>query len=65
MKYLLLVHADEAGLRALSKADAERGLAAYAAYTEALRKAGVFVASERLQPTSATATVDMSRRRRR
>lgn len=57
MQYLLLIHADEAGFAALPKDRVEQALGAYTAYTEALRKAGVLVDSNRLQPTAAATTV--------
>lgn len=57
MKYLLLLHSDESGFAALSDAQRHEGVAAYAAYTEALRKAGVLVGSDRLQPVSTATTV--------
>lgn len=57
MEYMLLIHADEAGWPKLSKTEQEQGMAAYMAYTEALKKAGVYKASGRLQPTSSATTV--------
>jgi len=48
MKYMLLLYANESAFQALPKAEAERGVAAYRAYTEALTQAGVRVASDRL-----------------
>ena len=56
MQYLLMIHGAEDLFAKMSKADAEKGMAAYGAYTEALKKAGVMRGGERLQPTS-TATV--------
>ena len=41
----------------MTKADQDKGLAAYMAYTEALKKAGAYVGSHRLQPTSTATTV--------
>jgi len=41
----------------LPKAEVERGMAAYHAYTEALTQAGVRVASNRLQPIASATTV--------
>jgi hypothetical protein len=55
MQYLLMLYADESGWGRMSKAEQERGVAAYAAYTEALKTAGALVGSNRLAP-SATAT---------
>jgi hypothetical protein len=57
MEYLLMLYLDEAGWPKLSKAEQEQGVAAYAAYTEALRKAGVLKGLNRLQPTSSATTV--------
>lgn len=57
MKYLLLIYGDEAGAEAASKAETEQMHAAYMAYSEALRKAGVVVGGERLQPTSSATSV--------
>ena len=57
MQYLLLLYANENGWNTLSKADKEQGMAAYAAYTEALKKANVLAGSNRLQPISAATTV--------
>ena len=56
MQYMLLIHVNEAGWPTMSKVEQEQGMAAYAAYTEALKKAGVLVNSNRLHP-SATATI--------
>jgi hypothetical protein len=57
MQYVLLIHASEAGFAALSKDQVEQALGAYTAYTEALRKAGVLVGSNRLRPTATATTV--------
>jgi hypothetical protein len=57
MKYMLLIYADEHAWEALPKAEVERGMAAYHAYTEALTQAGVRVASNRLQPIASATTV--------
>jgi hypothetical protein len=57
MQYLLMLYAEEAGWSKLTKAQQEQGVAAYAAYTEALKKAGVWKGSNRLQPISAATTV--------
>ena len=56
MQYLLMIHSDENGFAKLPPAEAEKGLAAYNAYTQALKDAGVYRGGERLRPTS-TATV--------
>ena len=57
MQYLLLIYGNEAGMQAASKADIEKMVAAYGAYTEALKKAGVMVGANRLQPTPSASTV--------
>ncbi len=57
MQYILLLHVDESGWTRLTKAQQEQGIAAYMAYSEALTKAGVLLGTNRLQPSSAAATV--------
>ena len=56
MQYLLLIYGNEAGMLSASKETVNQMMAAYTAYTEAMKKAGVYVGGERLQPSS-TATV--------
>jgi hypothetical protein len=55
MQYLLTLYADESGWGQMTPEQQQQGVAAYAAYTEALRSAGVLVNSNRLRP-STTAT---------
>jgi hypothetical protein len=57
MKYMLLIHAPEAFYKSASKAEAEQVMAAYGAYTEAMKKAGVMVTADRLQPVATATTV--------
>jgi hypothetical protein len=57
MKYLLLIYANEAAMLSASKEASAQTLAAYGAYTEAIKKAGVLVGSNRLRPTSSATTV--------
>jgi len=57
MQYMLMVYANEGGFATLNKEQAEQALGAYSAYSEALKKSGAMVASDRLQPTSAATTV--------
>ena len=57
MKYMFLIHSSEAAFKTASKADLEQTLAAYGAYTEAMKKAGVMVAGDRLQPVATATTV--------
>lgn len=55
MHYILMLYSEESGWEALSPAQQEEAMAAYAAYTEALSKAEVLRGVGRLQPAS-TAT---------
>ena len=57
MQYLLMAYVDEAGWPKLSKSEQEQGIAAYAAYGEALKTSGVMKGSNRLQPSSVATTV--------
>jgi hypothetical protein len=61
MKYMLLIYVDEAAYQAatrgLSKEKIGQMSAPYAAYTEAMSKAGVLVGGDRLQPTSSATIV--------
>jgi hypothetical protein len=57
MQYMLMLYANEAGWTSLTKTEQEQGVAAYAAYTEALKKAGALVGGGRLQPTTVATTV--------
>jgi len=56
MQYLLMIHGEEGRFANMAKADAEKMMGAYGAYTQALKDAGVLRGGERLQPSS-TATV--------
>jgi len=57
MQYMLMIFVNEARYPKLTPAEREQGTAAYSAYTEALKKAGVLNGGSRLQPTSAATTV--------
>jgi hypothetical protein len=57
MQYLLMLYVNEGGWPQLSKEEQEQGLAAYMAYSEALKEAGVFKGTNRLQPSSAATTI--------
>ena len=52
-----MIYGNEAAAQSASKADNERMHAAYGAYTEALKKAGVMVGGDRLHPSGSAATV--------
>jgi len=57
MQYLLSIYTDEAGWAKLPPEQQKQGVAAYVAYTEALKSAGVWVNSNRLRPSSTATTV--------
>jgi len=57
MQYMLMLYVRESGWAAMTKAEQERGVAAYMAYTEALNKASVLKGHGRLQPSSTATTV--------
>ena len=56
-KYLLLNYMNETAMMNLPREEAGRMHAAYLAYTEAMKKAGVLVANHGLQPNSQATTV--------
>ncbi len=60
MQYILLIQASEAGFSNQSKDEMNRSMAAYSAYTDAIEKSGVLLASERLQPSAATTVVKLA-----
>jgi hypothetical protein len=57
MKYLLLIHQNEAAQASAGKEATARRMSAYAAYTEAMIKAGAYVGGQRLRPSTAASTV--------
>jgi hypothetical protein len=57
MHYLLLLHVNKGGWSKLSHSEQEKGVAAYRAYTEALKEAGALLGANRLQPSTAATTV--------
>ena len=57
MQYLLMLYSDPAGFAQMSPAEQQQAMGAYTAYTEALKNAGAYVGSNRLQPVSAATTV--------
>ena len=57
MQYLLMIYTDMATFQTFTPKQQEEGLAAYMAYSEALRKADVLRSANRLRPTSAATTV--------
>lgn len=57
MKFMLLIHGDEQAMMANTKVDSTGMSPEYAAYNEALDKAGARLGGERLQPTTTAASV--------
>ena len=57
MQYLLLLYSEESGWSRMTPAAQEQAVAAYGAYGEALKKAGVYLGSNRLQSVSTATTV--------
>jgi hypothetical protein len=57
MQYLLMIYSNEAGWAELSEAQREEGVAAYTAFTQALRHNSALLASNRLQPIRTATTV--------
>jgi len=57
MQYLLLIYGNENAMLNAPKDASSQMLGAYMAYTEALKKSGVWVGSNRLRPTSEATTV--------
>jgi hypothetical protein len=57
MKYMLLIYGNEAGMLNADKKQVDQMMAAYGAYTEAMKKAGVMAGAERLRPTGDATTV--------
>lgn len=60
MQYMLLIYTNEKGWTQLTQEQMQQGMAAYTAYTEALRKAGALVSSNRLRNTDAATTVKVT-----
>ena len=60
MQYMLMLYIDETVFPTLSPEEQQRGLEAYAAYTEALTRAGIVVGWNRLQGRTTAATVRLA-----
>jgi hypothetical protein len=60
MQYLFLLYANEGGWDQMTEAQKQQGMAAYTAYTQALKKEGVWVGSNRLQPIATATTVHVA-----
>ena len=57
MQYIMLIHVNEAEMAAARAADAQAVMAAYGAYTEAMRQADVWRAGARLHPAASGAVI--------
>lgn len=57
MEYMLLIHADPTAFAALTPAENDAAMTAYAAYSEALVKAGLMRGGARLRPGDMSTTV--------
>jgi hypothetical protein len=57
MQYMLLIYSDESARQNTSEAEMGQVIAAYMAYSEAVSKAGILVASDRLRPIATATTV--------
>jgi hypothetical protein len=57
MQYLLMLYSNESGWSQMTPTQQQEAVAAYGAYTQALKTAGVMVGSNRLQPSSTATTV--------
>jgi hypothetical protein len=60
MQYILLIYGNEAQMLAASKTEVDQRLAAYSAYTEALKKTGILAGGNRLQRVSSASTVRLA-----
>ena len=59
MEYLLMIYGEEGRWSKMTEAQQKEGMAAFMAYTEALRKAGALVGSNRLRDVSSASTVQV------
>jgi len=57
MKFMLLLHADEAGWSQFSPEEMKAAIATYAAYNRELAESGALVHGEQLKPSATTKTV--------
>ena len=60
MQYLLMIHSDEAAMQQVRQEDIQGVMAAYGAYTQAMKEAGVHRGGERLHPSSNATVVRAS-----
>ena len=57
MEFLLMQYGEEQKMMAIPREEAKHFHAAYVAYTQALKDAGVYVSNRGLKPTGASTTV--------
>jgi hypothetical protein len=57
MKYMLMIYSDEKAWQNVSEADTGRIYGEYMAYTEEMKRTGVWLAGDALQPSSTATTV--------
>jgi hypothetical protein len=57
MQYLLTLYADDSAWEKMTPEQQQQGVAAYAAYTEALKSAGALAGSNRLRPAATATTI--------
>jgi hypothetical protein len=57
MQYLLMLYSNETGWNTMTPAQQQEGMAAYTAFTEALKNADAHRGSSRLRPASTATTV--------
>jgi hypothetical protein len=60
MQYLFMLYSNENAWPQMTPAEQEQGIAAYNAYTQALRTAGALVGSNRLQNSNTATTVHVA-----
>jgi len=59
MKYMLMLYIDEKGMAAADELAQTKTTAAYTAYTDAMKKAGIWLGGGRLRPTETATLVRM------
>lgn len=59
MRYSLFIYADETGFSDFTEAQMQESMQAYGAYIGALKEAGVFVDTDRLQPSANATTLSV------
>ena len=60
MQYMLLIYSDETAAQKRSERDGAELMAAYGAYGEAMRKAGIAFSGNRLRPSASATTVRLA-----